>query len=104
MGRDVNFNGNTMSLPKTTSLIAARASIKMIALPTSLPVQRMRGKAHQRSNVGVTIKAPTASPNHQVIQMGKKLAQGLPANDRQTTPTVALSKVLRIAARRVNLK
>src|SRR5262249_19024624 len=71
----------------------------------SARLQWILGLVPQRIRGGATNKAPLASPNHHVNQMEKyRVHWEGSASDKQITPQVALTAVLRSAARRVNLK
>src|SRR5256886_2326329 len=68
-------------------------------------VQRTRGRAAQSSTAGAMTRSLTASPIHQVDQMGPKSVQRAnPASERAATPAVALTAVLPSAARPASLK
>src|SRR5260370_8864675 len=68
-------------------------------------VQSSRGFSLHSSTKGVTTTAPTASPTHQVHQIGPYIAHSAnPPNARLVTPIVALTVVLTIPARTANLK
>src|SRR5260370_17426766 len=68
-------------------------------------VQSSRGFSLHSSTKGVTTTAPTASPSHQVHQIGPYIAHSAnPPNVRLVTPIVALTVVLTIPARNANLK
>src|SRR5260370_28656650 len=68
-------------------------------------VQSSRGFSLHSSTKGVTTTAPTASPSHQVHQIGPYIVHSAnPLNARLVTPIVALTAVLTIPARKPNLK
>src|SRR2546430_2322779 len=55
-------------------------------------VQRTRGRAAHKSTAGAMTRSLTASPIHQVDQMGPKSVQRAnPASERAATPAVALT-------------
>jgi len=65
----------------------------------------MLGFSRHKSTKGVTTIAPTPSPNHHVHQMVQYIDQlANPPNAKVVTPTVALTAVLTIAAKKANLK
>src|SRR6266436_2389447 len=70
-----------------------------------LRIQSSRGFSLHSSTKGVTTTAPTASPSHQVDQIGPYIVHSAnPHRARLVTPIVALTAVLTIPARKPNLK
>jgi hypothetical protein len=110
-GVDKNVRGNVVS-PKRARSCPNTARPRRIVDRNRPAVSsgRPRGKSSgavraQRTKRGVMIRAPVASPSHQVSQMRPKSAQfAYPPSARHVTPVVALRIVLSPAARPANLK
>src|SRR6516165_8692884 len=87
-------------LPKINSQIPTNANSNNAARTNSFGVQCTSKLAPHKIIGGATSKAPAASPIHQVNHMEEYLDHWTgSASARQATPQVALTMVLRMAAR-----
>src|SRR5262249_54019036 len=88
---------------KTTNVTRQSSEIDTLISSHRERLQLTAWSNTQRTIAGVTIRAPAASPSHQVIQISLYRSQSAyPPRVRVVTPNVALTVVLRRAARSTN--
>src|SRR5262249_22491272 len=89
---------------KTTNVTRQSSEIDTLISSHRERFQLIAWSDTQRTRGGVTIRAPAASPSHQVIQISLYRSQSAyPPRVRVVTPNVALTVVLSKAARSTNV-